>query len=283
MTKAVIDADPIVHIVANVQWSVGNEDEESMVRDHVRNFVSTVLTGCECDEYIMFVQDVGHQNFRNLMLMDYKGHRKPNPATTRWKPVIIDELKKLGAVGLEFIESDDALALLGRHYKYQPLIVANDKDLVQIQGRHYNPYKKDKPGSPVERWFSSSQYDAQYSLCKQLITGDTTDMPGEYCGIQKVGPKTAEKWLEKTKQEDWLPMISAAYMAKYGISQGLKRMALTFDMVKLISHPDQVRDEFSQGAWLEANKVLPFIKYESNKDTFESAKGSENQDLLFDN
>jgi len=273
--RAIIDCDPVVHIVANVQWAVGNEENEEMVREHTHTFVKEVLAKCECDEFIMVVQGVGHKNYRNVILPRYKEHRKTQPAVTKWKPIIIDELVKMGAVELKHIESDDALAILAKKYDYEVLVVENDKDLAQIQGRHFNPYKKESPSKPVERWYTYNKFDAMYSLCLQTITGDSTDMPNELCGMEGVGPAKAKALLDRVSQENWLPIISGAYMAQYGISKGLSRMALTFDMVKLLTVPTKEMPE------TQMVYDLPFIANDLDIDTFESAE-SENADNLFE-
>ena len=41
---AIIDCDPIVHIIAYAQWTAGNRGDQETVENHVRRFVTTVVT-----------------------------------------------------------------------------------------------------------------------------------------------------------------------------------------------------------------------------------------------
>jgi hypothetical protein len=71
-------------------------------------------------------------------------------------------------------------------------LVGVDKDLLQIPGWHFNPSKD------LEKYVND--FDAYYSFCTQLLTGDRTD---NIPGLVGVGPKKAEKTLKdaKTKEE----------------------------------------------------------------------------------
>ena len=238
---AVIDLDPVVHIVSAVQFGSGNHTDVKRVKDHVSQFVNNVIKSSECDSYIMFFQDIGHDNYRKHILPEYKGHRKSSEAIDRWKSPICEELTRLKAVPLYEIESDNALALYvnkcmldGDDY----VVVENDKDLAMLPGKHYNPYKnqpKNKP--PFPRFYHFSEAEAMLSMWCQVITGDPTDMPNDQCGIELVGPVKARKALENLNPRLYSAKAMQMYTEKYGISKGLRRMALTYDMVMLLFNP----------------------------------------------
>ena len=235
---ALIDLDPLIHIVANVQWYAGNQDNSEKVKIHVNQFLDTILKNCDSSSYIMFYQDVGHLNYRKDILPEYKGHRKANEAIDKWKPLICEVLEKRGAYGLWYIESDDALMLVSEKYQKDNvnyLIVENDKDLAMIPGAHYNPYKTKMDN----RWFNYTSKQASLSFWSQVISGDPTDMPNSICGVQQVGPAKAVKALGgvKTPLELYKFKAMQAYTDKYGIPIGLRRMAITYDMVYLLREP----------------------------------------------
>tara|TARA_R110000772_G_scaffold182375_1_gene293624 strand:+ start:181 stop:1023 length:843 start_codon:yes stop_codon:yes gene_type:complete len=231
---ALIDLDAMLHIVANVQYSAGNRDRAMDVRNHIRSFVSNVCTNATNKEVILLYQQQGHTNFRNEILPEYKGHRVTSDAILCWKETILDEYKNLGAIGLQHIESDDAQSVLAEHLGYNNIVVVtSDKDMIQIPGLIYNPYK----GSlkPEERWQNVSIYEANRFFWKQVLTGDPTDMPSELCGIEGVGMVKAEKMVDN--DEPFLTTIQREYSKKYG-QLGFSRANVTYKMVRLLRTQD---------------------------------------------
>lgn len=271
---ALIDLDPIVHIISAVQWKAGNRDNAQRVQDHVSNFVENVLKSTECDEYIMFFQDIGHDNFRKLILPEYKSHRKSSEAVERWKPAICEQLIALDATPLYEIESDDAISLWAekcRKENKEYLIVENDKDLAMIPGKHYNPFKRNTPKKTVERRYEFSAEESLLSFWQQVVTGDPTDMPNEKCGIHLVGPVKARKGLQEVKPVLYPMKAVKMYTDRYGYSVGLRRMAITYDMVKLLLTPSD--DIYESTTVL---KTTPRKYSDSVEELFENKKPSDN-------
>ena len=276
--KAVIDCDPIVHIVANVQYTKGNRDNESAVRQHTNEFFHSVLENVRqhASEYIAVVQYTGHKNYRNVIYPGYKSHRKPNPATTLWKAIIIDELVQLGVVPLYYIESDDALNILAKAEVDEILIVENDKDLRCIPGPHYNPYKKNLE----PRFYTVSEYEALRIYWKQAIMGDPTDMPGVDCGIERIGDKKADTAIdgyEANNGQTFGKLAIEMYLQKYGFKEGLMRLTRTLHMTNLLdSYTDLLHltyvgmpeddKKLISNASIEAEELLG-IEYMSAKST----------------
>jgi 5'-3' exonuclease len=278
---AIIDYDPVVHVVANVQWSAGNRTDEQRVRDHVQSFVNTVRKNSNSENLIEFFQGMGHENYRKTLLPEYKGHRKKSEGVAKWKPIICDQLKKLGANELLQIESDDALMLYSEKCKkagYDYLIVENDKDLAMISGDHYNPFKAQPKGKPpLIRWYSFTPDQARYSLWQQAVTGDATDMPNEFCGMEGIGPAKAKKILGPLSDNVWMypHRTMKAYVTKYGVGDGLRRMAITYDMVFLLRVPSEKYPE-SKKVWA----MLPVAYQNTMENLFDNKAPSNN---LFDN
>lgn len=238
---AVIDLDPVIHIVANVQWYAGNHTDKQAAMDHAEQFVNTVRKSCRSSHILMFFQDVGHTNYRNDILAGYKGHRVPSEGAKMFKECICLKLAEMGAYPLKQIESDDALSILVNKYikkKQDYLIVENDKDLAMLPGDHYNPFKKQpKNKPPVERWYSYTDQEALFAFWCQVITGDSTDMPAEFCGMEGIGPAKATKMLINTLPAVYPFAVVKEYTNKYGMSNGLRRMVVTYDMIKLLRRP----------------------------------------------
>lgn len=225
-----LDLDSMLHIVANVQYSAGNRDKPLVVKQHVQRFIANICASATEAPVIMFYQKMGHKNFRNDILPEYKQHRTPSEAILLWKETILEAFEEAGAYGLDYIESDDAQGILAEHIGYDKvLIITGDKDMQQIPSVIYNPFKPRL--KPEERWFSSEPAQANRFMWQQVITGDPTDMPGELCGVEGVGEKTAIKLMAQKKPVG--KIVQEIYTKKYG-DGAFARCDLTFKMVKIL-------------------------------------------------
>jgi 5'-3' exonuclease len=247
----IIDLDAMLHIVANVQFSSGNLDKPDQVKVHVKTFIATIKKSSKCDKFISFYQKEGMKNFRNDILPRYKEHRSRSEAISMWKPTILEAFEEVGAVGLNFIESDDACSIIAvLNGSLASVIISSDKDMKQTKAHHYNPFKKGDADDP-SRWFYSAKVDANRFYWSQVLTGDPTDMPGELCGIEGVGEKTALKLIEG--RSDYLTVVKEAYTKKYG-KDALPRAILTMKMVRLLVGSD--KDSYiNQDAKKEVDKL----------------------------
>ena len=247
---AIIDLDPLVHIIANRHFSGGNRDDAAAVIVNVNSMVKHILKNSNCTEYIMFFQGKDFKNFRMDIMPEYKSHRVKNEATTLWKPAIFQALRDLGAYELSTIESDDALRILqvklsSENIEY--IIVENDKDLAMLPGLHYNPYKP----RLQNRFHIYTFNDSYLSRWSQVISGDPTDMPNALCGIagmatQKVNwdlPEDKQKWgkaqkfLREVPLKEYYVETLKLYISRYGFVKGLQRCLLTYQMTSLIEAP----------------------------------------------
>ena len=187
---ALIDLDTLVFIVASRQWTNGNRDNPEQVKNHVKEYVNTILINTRADFYTSVYQAKGHSNYRKYFYPDYKANRPESPEFfTHWKDTIVEAFIELGAVGLKVIESDDAVSIGYYKYKdeYDCIIVSGDKDLNQIPGEHYNPSKNIS--------YFVHEIDANINLMIQCLAGDDSD---GIKGIYGIGAK----WNSKTHQFD---------------------------------------------------------------------------------
>lgn len=232
MKIALIDLDAMLHIICYVQYGSGNDGNEQAVIDHVKRFMSNVEKNCKCTHALPFYQDAGHTNFRNELLPEYKEDRVTKDAVKIWKPVIIDTFKELGAYRLQHLESDDAISALAQHIGYDStVIVENDKDMLQVPGLHYNPFKRGL--SNEDRWYNINMQEAGKFFWQQVLTGDSIDISADFCGIPGVGPVRAIKILDKDKVS-YRKAVHSAYTHKFGAKEGFKRAKLTYKMVRLL-------------------------------------------------
>jgi len=162
------------------------------------------------------------ENFRKRVDAQYKANRKDIR-----KPMLLQFAKDYlaetydGLVIPEF-EADDVLGI--ECSAGNAVIWSTDKDLKTVQGKHL------VEGEIIE----ISEDEADYWFFYQTLVGDLTD---NYQGCPKVGPKTAEKILEKEATWD---AVVAAYI-KAGLSE---QVALqNARLARILRHYDYVNGE----------------------------------------
>lgn len=158
-------------------------------------------------DYKMYL--TGSGNFREQLatIRPYKGNRD-----TTHKPKYYKEIKDYlinvwKAEVVEGREADDALGCEQWSERTKStIIVTIDKDLDMIPGWHYN-------------WVKGSLYDVSYDDANrfffwQMLVGDTTD---NIPGIDKIGPKTADKLLtEGMSVSEMRSVVQDKYKLQYG-------------------------------------------------------------------
>jgi 5'-3' exonuclease len=180
----------------------------------------------QCEDYVAYL--TGQNNFRYEVAktIPYKANRKDMK-----KPKYLEELRqhfiRLGAIVTDGIEADDAVAIKMAEEPGKYVLIGVDKDLLQIEGDHYNPvtcvYKV------------VTEFEAAYNFWKQVLTGDRVDaIPG----LAGIGPKKAEKILQGcTDYESMQTAVWKAYQDKghdydYFVEQGR--------LLWLLTKPDEV-------------------------------------------
>ena len=157
----------------------------------LRKEVPTQLAAC--------VFDAKGPTFRDEMYPAYKAHRSPMPDDLRSQIEPIHAMvRMLGWTVLDVpgVEADDVIATLAVTAAQQGVTVvvsSGDKDLSQLVNEHItimdtmNGKKRDVAGVTAEFGVPPS-----LMIDYQTLVGDTVD---NVPGVQKVGPKTAAKWL----------------------------------------------------------------------------------------
>lgn len=157
----------------------------------------------------------GKDNFRNDVAITqvYKGNRDKDQ-----RPAWYNELREYlitywGAEVVNGCEADDVLA--SKQIGMVPenceanLIITIDKDLDQIPGWHYNWVH--------DNLYFLDDYTASRNFWIQMLTGDRTD---NIRGIHGVGPKKAEKFLDKFDPCEWENEVFKLYEMEYSEGKG---------------------------------------------------------------
>jgi hypothetical protein len=157
--------------------------------------------------YKAYLTGKGNFRFDVAKIKPYKGNRDPLHKPKYFKEIREYMENKYNAIVVTGQEADDALGIEQfSHPDKSTVICSIDKDLKMIPGYHYNP-------NTQNFWYQTID-EADMFFLWQLMVGDTTD---NIPGINKVGPKTADKiLLGAGSYEEGLRAVKSLYEKQYG-------------------------------------------------------------------
>lgn len=151
----------------------------------------------------------GKDNFRYKVatIKEYKGNRKDTPKPKYYNEIRDYMIKVWKAQVIDGMEADDAMGIRQWSNPDRSTVIASiDKDLKQIPGFHYDFVK--------DNLYDISLPEANRMLFWQMLVGDTSD---NIPGINKIGPKTADKLLPlEDGEEAWQRTVVTKYKEQYG-------------------------------------------------------------------
>ncbi len=152
-------------------------------------------------DYAACVFDASGPTFRDAIYPQYKAQRSPMPDDLRAQIAPIHEVVRLlgwTVLDVPGVEADDVigtLAVTAAAQGVEVIVSSGDKDLAQLVNSHItiidtmNGRRRDLAG--VEAEFG---VPARLMVDFQTLVGDVVD---NVPGVEKVGPKTAAKWLQE--------------------------------------------------------------------------------------
>jgi DNA polymerase-1 len=192
----------------------------------------------EKPDYAAFVVDAPGRTFRDDLYPEYKANRPPMPEELRAQvQPMCDIVEALGMpiLRIEGVEADDVigtLALRGAGAGIEVTISTGDKDMAQLVRRLDNG-----AGISLVNTMSGSRLDSDAAVVEKFgvrpdqivdylaLVGDKVD---NIPGVDKVGPKTAAKWLGEYATLDGVIGNAAAIKGKIGdnLREALERLPL---------------------------------------------------------
>jgi len=220
--------------------------------------------------HMAVVFDAKGKTFRNDMYKEYKANRPPMPDDLRTQIEPIHQL--VDALGyprivVPNVEADDVLGTLAQQAAaagYDVLISTGDKDLAQLvtdkislintMSNHIST-----PDSVLEKFGVPPEKIIDYLA----LIGDSAD---NIPGINKVGPKTAVKWLNEYESVDNIIAHASEFKGKVGeyLREGLEQLPLSYQLATIVCDVEleQTPDELNiQAANTEALREL-YSEYE---------------------
>ncbi|UUZ67455.1 hypothetical protein LP416_22590 [Polaromonas sp. P2-4] len=152
-------------------------------------------------DYAACVFDAKGPTFRDTLYPEYKANRSPMPDDLRSQIAPIHEVVRLlgwKVLDVPGVEADDVigtLAVTAARQGIEVIVSSGDKDLSQLVNEHItiidtmNGKKRDVAGVTAEFGVPPS-----LMVDYQTLVGDAVD---NVPGVEKVGPKTAAKWLQE--------------------------------------------------------------------------------------
>lgn len=173
----------------------------------VVNMMRNMLTDFNA-QYAACVFDVRGKTFRDDLYPEYKSHRPPMPEDlARQIEPIHEAIRALGwsVIGVQGVEADDVIGTLAQwatEHDVHTIVSTGDKDLAQLVTPHVtlvNTMTGEKldPEGVVRKFGVTPERIVDYLM----LVGDTVD---NVPGVQKVGPKTAAKWIDEYGSVDAL-------------------------------------------------------------------------------
>lgn len=179
--------------------------------------MSSILKLSKAKGYIAFIKGKG--NFRYSANSDYKANR-PEESPHWWKPVKQYLINNWFAIEVNDIEVDDAVNITRLNIP-NSFICAIDKDLLFLEGKHYNWRKNE--------WVETTKEEAHYKFWSDMIIGQ----PGDNIkGIPGKGVAAAKSILKDSVC--FSATIIENYIQHFGEYEGIKQFYKNYISLKIL-------------------------------------------------
>lgn len=195
MTIALVDGDIVCYRTA----AVCENEDAPLALWQADELMKRILADVNASDHKVYIS--GDRNFRYEIYPDYKANRKDKPKPRHLDAVREHLFTKWDAEITDGIEADDALGIRSRDRSTDTIICSIDKDLLQLDGLHYNFVRREIVQIDEESGWRN--------FYLQLLIGD----PGDNIpGCPKIGKVKAPRVLggSRTPSEMFLA-VEAAY------------------------------------------------------------------------
>jgi hypothetical protein len=216
-------------------WAARELEPLSHALQGVKKNVEFICAQCDLNpdfDLKIFFSKGNTFRHRIAVTRPYKGNRK-----VEHRPTYEDEIRKYmmekwDCEVAEDQEADDLLAI--NQTKYGPeesIIISLDKDLDQVPGLKYNWLH--------DIHYSIDEKKADYNLCMQILTGDSTD---NIPGIPGMGPGKAAKALHgmEDSYQHMMEEVARQYQIKSGKEDWYEYMVEQARLVYIRRQPDEM-------------------------------------------
>lgn len=209
---------------------VYEDKSEDELKQSCDDIMTDILSRSQATGYIAYIKGKNTGKHRYEVNPDYKSNRSKE--VPKWWNYVKDYLEtKWRAVSVDDYEVDDYVATT---VKLVPdsFIVAIDKDLLHLEGTHYN--------WSTNEWITTSKEEAELHFWTDMLVGQ----PGDGLkGVPKIGKKGAEKLLSNLELKKGLEDINYSNIVY-----------------------QQYVDYFNNNSWIEYFKTYKCLKIKEDLD-----------------
>lgn len=194
---------------------------EDELKNAAHYWMNEILTKCEATHYIGFIKGKG--NYRYEVNPEYKANR-PKEAPKWWSTVKKYLIEEFGAIPVDGMEVDDAVNITRLNLSYS-FICAIDKDLLHLEGCHYNWSKNE--------WVNTTIQEAKKKFWTDMIAGQSGD------GIKGL-PGKGVKFVEKRFLDTITPEgVLQCYIEHYGNEeQAIEEYYKNYKCLKILDNKE---------------------------------------------
>jgi len=120
------------------------------------------------------------------------------------------------------LEADDLVVIYKNmlQAEYNPVIISPDKDILNLEGRHYNP--------KLNKWVITSKETANRYFWESMLVGDSAD---NIKGCKGIGPANANKILELST--DYRSTVLNKYCEIYSEHIGINEFYKNYNCLRM--------------------------------------------------
>ncbi|EIJ34541.1 DNA polymerase I [Thiothrix nivea] len=187
-------------------------------------------------EHMAVIFDAPGKTFRDDMYPEYKANRPPMPDDLRCQiEPLLDIIRAQGypLLIIPDVEADDVIGTLAQAYDGKVIISTGDKDMAQLVDERVHLINTmsglySDPAGVVEKFGVAPERIRDYLA----LIGDTVD---NVPGVNKVGPKTAVKWLQEYGSLENIMAHASEFKGKIGeyLREALAHLPLSYDLVTI--------------------------------------------------
>lgn len=202
------------------------EDEIIQSCDEV---MTSILNTSKCKGYIAYIKGKNTTSSRKVVYPEYKANRNTEQPK-HWEFVKELLISKWGAIEVNNIEVDDAVNITRLDINKtfgDSFICALDKDLLSLEGTHYN--------WRTEKWVIIDKINADRLFWTDMVTGQTGDnikgIPG--CGIKYV-EKLFNTELVEVGIKTYGSTVFESYIENFGEYKGIQEFHKNYISLKIL-------------------------------------------------
>ncbi len=230
-TLLLVDGSSYLYRAFHALPDLRNQDNEPTGAIHgVLNMLRRLRKDYQAD-YSACVFDAKGKTFRNDLFAEYKANRAAMPQD------LVSQIEPLHAciralgwpiLMIDGVEADDVIGTLAKQSAeadYRCIISTGDKDIAQLVNDQVTLVNT-MSGEILDKTGVAEKFGVppERMLDYLMLVGDTSD---NVPGVEKVGPKTAVKWLTQYGSLD--NIVAQAYEIKGVVGENLRRAIEWFD------------------------------------------------------